>query len=179
MTTEQTNEDQPVKTNWDATLAFWVLRVWLGVRAIVTGLEKYSTTVITQKPLMDPTTGMEDASGALVDIAHKVYALTNYNAVPPSLASKFATEPLLPKLLLTPFYALLGPVLILLGVTLLIGLGTRISLFLQGLLYVGLTVGMILIHEDGGIAWLGIHVALIALALLLARHNRFGLLKNG
>ena len=72
-----------------------------------------------------------------------------------------------------------GISLILLGVTLLVGVGTRISLFLQGLLYVGLTVGVILIHEDGGIAWLGIHVALIALALMLARHNRYCLLKNG
>ena len=179
MTTEHTNEDKPVKTNWDATLAFWVLRAWLGVRAIITGIEKYSATVITQKPLIDSTTGMEDPSGAMVDVANKVYALTNYNAVPPSMASKFASEPLLPKLLLTPFYTMLGPVLILLGITLLVGLGTRISLFLQGLLYVGLTVGLILIHEDGGIAWLGIHVALIALALLLARHNRVCLLKNG
>jgi len=179
MTTEPMHEEKQIKTNWDATLAFWVLRAWLGVRAIVTGIEKYSDTVITQKPLIDPTTGMEDPSGALVDVAHKVYALTNYHAVPPSMAAKFAGEPLLPKLLLTPFYAVLGPVLILLGVTLLVGLGTRISLFLQGLLYVGLTVGLILIHEDGGIAWLGIHVALIALALMLARHNRYCLLKNG
>jgi len=179
MTTEAGQAEQQGKTNWDATLAFWVLRLWLAVRAIVTGIEKYSTTVITQKPLIDPTTGMEDPSGALVDVASKAYALTNYHAVPPSMADKFAGEPLLPALLLKPFYFLLGPVLILLGLMLLVGLGTRISLFLQGLLYVALTVGLILIHEDGGVAWLGIHLALIAVALLLARHNRYCLLKNG
>ena len=179
MTTENTTEEKHVKTNWDATLAFWVLRAWLGVRAVVTGIEKYSASVVTQKPLIDPTTGMEDPSGAMVEVANKVYALTNYHAVPASMESKFASEPLLPALMLKPFYFLLGPVLVLLGVMLLVGLGTRISLFLQGLLYVGLTVGLILIHEDGGIAWLGIHMALIALALMLARHNRFYVLKNG
>jgi thiosulfate dehydrogenase [quinone] large subunit len=41
-----------------------------------------------------------------------------------------------------------------------------------------LTVGLILIKQDDGVAWLGIHVALVAFALALARHNRFTLLKK-
>ncbi len=72
----------------------------------------------------------------------------------------------------------LGWVLILSGVMLLIGLGTRVSLVIQGLLYGALTVGLILIKEDAGIAWLGVHVALVALALMLAGHNRFAVLKK-
>ena len=61
---------------------------------------------------------------------------------------------------------------------LLVGLGTRVSLFLQGLLYIGLTAGLILIKQDDGIAWLGIHVALVAFALILSQHNRLCLLKK-
>jgi thiosulfate dehydrogenase (quinone) large subunit len=155
----------------DYSLAFLLLRGWLGIRALVTGIEKYAATRTIQKPLIDPTTGMEDPSGAMVDIAEKYYACTNYHAIPPVLHNKFALEPLLPSALTSPFYAILGPLLILLGVTTLIGLGTRISLFVQGAVYIMLTVGLILIKEDGGVAWLAIHILLIAAALVLAKHN--------
>ena len=55
---------------------------------------------------------------------------------------------------------------------LLVGLGTRLSLFVQGLIYIALTVGLILIKQDDGISWLGIHVALVAFALMLAKSQQ-------
>ncbi len=45
---------------------------------------------------------------------------------------------------------------------LLVGLGTRLSLFVQGLIYIALTVGLILLGQNDGISWLGIHIALVA-----------------
>jgi hypothetical protein len=68
---------------------------------------------------------------------------------------------------------MLGPALILSGIMLLIGLGTRISLLAQALLYVAPTVGLILIDDPEGIAYLGIHMGLIAAAFMLARYNNF------
>jgi thiosulfate dehydrogenase [quinone] large subunit len=162
----------------DLTLAFLVLRGWLAVRAILAGLEKFSAFKTIQKPFVDPTTGMEDPSGAMVEIKQKFYSLTNYSGVPQSLKDKFATEPMLPHAATAPFYGVLGYALIALGLMLLLGVGTRISLFLQGILYIVLTAGLILIKQDDGVAWLGIHVALVALALVLAKHNRFTLLKK-
>lgn len=174
--------DETLKDNrgglWDSTLAFLLLRLWLAFRAIVTGIEKFAGFNTVQKPFVDPVTGMEDPSGAMIEVKEKFYAMTNYAAIPQSMRDRFATEPLLPAAATTPFYATLGWALIVLGVMLLVGLGTRISLFLQGLLYIGLTVGLILIKQDDGVAWLAIHVALIALALMLARHNRFSILKK-
>jgi thiosulfate dehydrogenase [quinone] large subunit len=41
-----------------------------------------------------------------------------------------------------------------------------------------LSAGLILINQPDGIAWLGIHVALIAFALMLAKHNKLALLKK-
>ena len=84
----------------------------------------------------------------------------------------------MPKFALTAFDHLLGPLLIASGVMLIIGIGTRISLFLQGIIYIALTVGLILIHQDDGISWLGIHIALVAFALTLAKHNKFALCKK-
>jgi len=171
--------NNPEPTNLSGkSLAFLVLRGWLGVRALLTGIEKFSATTKIKTPLVDPVTGMEDPSGAMIEATQKVYGLAHYHAIPQSLQDKFATEPLLPKFATAIFYPALGPVLIALGLMLLLGLGTRLSLFIQGLLYIGLTAGLILIKQDDGVAWLGIHVALIAMALAYVENNRFALLKK-
>lgn len=164
--------------NGDYTLAFWVLRLWLAVRAILTGIEKFSAVASIQRPVIDPTTGVEDPSGAVIDMKMKFYSLTNYSGIPAPLKDKFANEPLLPHFATGIFNHLLGPALIVSGVMLLLGLGTRLSLLAQGIIYTSLTVGLILIKQDDGISWLGIHIALVAFALTLAKHNKFTLLKK-
>ena len=164
--------------NGEYTLAFLVLRLWLGLRALLAGVEKYSAYNTKQIPLVDPVTGMEDPSGAMVDVKVKYYALTNYSGIPAPLKDKFASEPLLPPFALHQFDVLLGPALVITGAMLLLGIGTRISLFLQGIIYSALMVGLLLIRQDDGISWLGIHVGLVALALVLAKNNRLCLLKK-
>ena len=161
----------------DHTLGFLILRGWLAVRAILTGLEKFGDYKTIQQPLIDPTTGQPDPN-AVVDIKVKFYSLANYHGIPAALQTKFENEPLLPHFALAAFNFLLGPLLILTGVMLLLGLGTRISLFVQGLIYIALTVGLILIGQNDGISWLGIHIALIAFALGLAKYNKLALLKK-
>jgi thiosulfate dehydrogenase [quinone] large subunit len=98
--------------------------------------------------------------------------------MPASMADKFAHEPLFPKFMLVAFDRMLGPAFILTGIMLLIGLGTRISLLVQGLLFIALTVGLVLIDQNDGVAYLGIHIALVAGAFLLVQHNRFVVLKK-
>jgi thiosulfate dehydrogenase [quinone] large subunit len=61
---------------------------------------------------------------------------------------------------------------------LLVGLGTRLSLLAQALLYIALTVGLVLIDQNDGVAWLGIHAGLVAAAFLLVEYNRFAVLKK-
>jgi thiosulfate dehydrogenase [quinone] large subunit len=164
--------------NCDFSLAFLLLRGWLGIRALLAGIEKYGAYKSVQKPLIDSTTGQPDASGAMIDVKVKFYALANYSGVPAGLKSKFENEALLPPFALNLFDHILGPAFILAGVLLLIGLGTRLSLMVQGLLYIALSVGLILINQPDGIAYLGIHVALVAMALMLAKHNKLALLKK-
>src|SRR5271154_3426526 len=90
-------------------MAFLVLRLWLGVRALLTGIEKFGAYANIQKPLIDPTTGQPDPSGVLVNVSVKYYSLTNYAGVPPSLKDRFVNEPLLPQFSLAAFDHLLGP----------------------------------------------------------------------
>jgi thiosulfate dehydrogenase [quinone] large subunit len=162
----------------DQTLAFWLLRGWLGLRALLAGIEKYGAYKTVQAPLIDPATGQADASGAVVEYKVKFYSLANYSGIPSSLKAKFDHEVLLPHFAANAFNTLLGPALILTGVMLLLGLGTRISLFVQGVIYIALSVGLILINQPDGIAWLGIHTALVAAALMLAKYNKLALFKK-
>jgi thiosulfate dehydrogenase [quinone] large subunit len=159
------------------TLAFLSLRLWLGARALFAGIEKFGDVRSRQVPLLDAD-GQPDISGATVEVQEKFYALSNYHAVPDALRDKLATEPLLPGFLTTPFYAVLGWLLIAVGLTLILGLWTRASLFVMGIIYTALTVGLILLKQDAGISWLALHVGLVAYALHLARFNRFAITRS-
>lgn len=159
------------------TLAFLVLRLWLGTRALVAGLEKYSAKITVQEPLLDAT-GQPDLSGVMLDVEKKVYGLSHYHALPDTLQTRFAAEPLLPDFLTAPFYFVLGPALILLGLLLLLGIASRAVLFAMGALYTALTVGLMLIAQDAGVSWLAIHVGLVAAALVLVDHNRFSITRS-
>jgi thiosulfate dehydrogenase (quinone) large subunit len=163
--------------NCDYTLAFLVLRGWLGLRALLAGVEKYGAYKSVQVPVLDEH-GQPDPGGAVLDMKVKFYSLANYTGVPTGLKTKFANEALLPGFALNIFDKCLGPALIAAGVMLLIGLGTRVSLMLQGLIYISLSVGLILINQPDGISFLGTHIALVAGALVLAKHNKFTLCKK-
>ena len=166
------------KVAWDFTFAFLSLRLWLGVRALFVGIQKYAAYKSVAMPLIDPSTGQPDASGVMVNVSVKSYALSNYAGIPVGLRDKFAHDPMFPHFALTLFDRLLGPAFILTGIMLIIGLGTRVSLLIQGLLFIALTVGLVLIDANDGVAYLGIHIGLVAAAFLLAQHNRFVVLKK-
>jgi thiosulfate dehydrogenase [quinone] large subunit len=168
MTTTDSSDSGSTKCNCclpsGASLGFIVLRLWLAVRALLTALEKFAGTTKTE---------ITDQFGAIGEAETKVYGLAHYHGMAPSLEEALRNEPLMPGWALTAYGYALGPVLIILGLTLLLGIRTRLTLFLMGLVYVSLTVGMILLGQDGGIAWLGTHVIMIALALKWVDHNRW------
>ena len=153
-------------------MAFVTLRLWLGVRSFMTGLEKFAGINTVQKPLLDEF-GDEDISGAMVNVKVKEYGFEHYHGLPKPLYDKFAEEPLMPVWMLNLYSGVLGYVLILLGVLLIVGALPRISLFVSGLVYTSLSVGLILLNESGGVAWLAAHVVLISLALVLVKSNRW------
>jgi thiosulfate dehydrogenase [quinone] large subunit len=51
-------------------------------------------------------------------------------------------------------------------------------LLVQGALFIALTVGLVLIDANDGVAYLGIHIGLVAAAFALAQHNRFAVLQK-
>ena len=156
--------------------AMLLLRIWLSVRAIQTGLEKFAGMSSGSKAVS--IDGAPNAYGLTEATTSKVYALSSYQGVPASLYDKLAAEPLIPGWGLDLYNLVLGPALLLLGTALLLGLATRCALFGMGLPYTSLSFGLILLKQDAGVAWLGIHIIMVVAALLLSRHNRFAILKK-
>jgi thiosulfate dehydrogenase (quinone) large subunit len=159
-----------------ALFALLLLRLWLGLRALQTGVEKFAGYAAREEVV--EVDGEANAYG-LTDVdTDKVYALTNMHGVPTSLYDRLLAEPLLPTFGLTVFDFILAPLLLILGTLILLGVALRCSLFAMGLVYTSLTFGLILLGQDAGIAWLGTHVLLIVVALLFVQHNRFSLMKS-
>ena len=154
----------------------WLARIWLAVRAIQTGVEKFAGSKASEQ--LVPVDGAPNAYGLTATETSKNYALENYHGVPETLMQKFQAEPLMLKWALPLYDKVLGPALILLGLTILLGIAYRTSLFLLGLLYISLTWGLILLKQDEGVSWLGTHMILIVMALMLADHNRLSVLKK-
>jgi thiosulfate dehydrogenase [quinone] large subunit len=133
----------------DCTAAFLLLRLFLGLRTLLAGIEKF------------------EAGGS--------YSFENYYANMARMASGITGASFLPLWMTKTFALSLGYLLIVLGAALLLGLKTRCALVLTGLVYVGLSFGLMAVQESEGVAWLAVHVGLIAGALVLVRHNRFSL----
>jgi thiosulfate dehydrogenase [quinone] large subunit len=146
---KESNEPNPAATRRDYAAAFLLLRLFLGLRTFFAGLEKF------------------EAKGT--------YSLANYHDNMTRMAAGITGASFLPLWATRSFALSIGYLLLVLGAALLLGLKTRATLFLTGLVYIGLSFGLMAVQESEGVAWLAIHLGLFAGALALVRHNRLAL----
>lgn len=139
----------PVQRNCDYTAAFLLLRLFLALRTLLAGIEKF------------------EAGGK--------YSFENYYANMSRMATGITGASFMPLWMTKSFAVSLGYALIVLGALLLLGVKSRLTLIATGLLYVGLSFGLMAVQEAEGVAWLAIHIIMIAGALVLVRHDRFAL----
>lgn len=188
-------------SNLTYTMAFWLLRFWLAARAIGTGLTKFIGKVNGEianpeyeakiKEAMADGLSRSEAAELVTDVPEKisgtidVISISTYHGLPekgPMTIETFSASLLMPSFMVGPYSAVLGYALIALGLTVLLGICTRVSLFLMGLLYISLTWGFIILEPNmgpsaaAGIAYLGVHMLIIVAALFLADYNKFELL---
>ncbi|HXQ80354.1 MAG TPA: hypothetical protein VN775_03515 [Opitutaceae bacterium] len=142
----------PAAPRFEYTAAFLILRLFLGLRTLLEGLEKF------------------ESNGR--------YSFANYYENMKRMAQGITGASFLPLWATRLFAESLGYLLLLLGAALLLGVKSRATLFLTGLLYVALSFGLMAVQENEGVAWLGVHVIMIAGALLLVRHDRFALCRD-
>lgn len=156
-----------------AALGVLSIRIWLGVRGLLSGIEKFAG-YRSQDTLVN-IDGEANTWGLTNTVMEKFYAWGNYAGIPEAMRTQFEAEPLLPGFALTVYNIVLGPALLILGLTVLLGIAPRLSLFFTGLLYTSLTVGLVLLNQSAGVAWLGTHLILVAIALLASDKDRYTL----
>lgn len=137
---------------FEYTAAFLLLRLFIGLRTLLAGLEKF------------------ERGGT--------YSFANYYANMGKMAEGITSASFLPLWATRNFAHPLGYALIILGLAVLLGVRSRVALFLTGLVYVGLSFGLMAVQESEGVAWLGLQIGLIAAALVLVRHNRFAVWRD-
>jgi thiosulfate dehydrogenase [quinone] large subunit len=142
------NDNSPSsQSRCDLTFAFLLLRLFLGLRTLIAGLEKFE--------------------------ANKSFSFSNYSENMGRIAKGISDYSLIPSWATTAFAMPLGFLLVIFGAAILLGIKTRAALFLGGLVYVGLAFGLMAVQEGEGVAWIGMQVLMFAVALTLVRHNRF------
>ena len=139
----------PAPGRCDLSAAFLLLRLFLALRALMSCLEKFE-------------------SGG-------TYSFANYYTNMTRMATGITGASFLPLWATKSFALPLAYILFVLGVALLLGIKTRLTLFVMGLLYIGLAFGLMAVQQGDGVAWLGVYLALIVAALVLVRYNRFAL----
>jgi thiosulfate dehydrogenase [quinone] large subunit len=149
---DTSDSTSPINSRGEYTAAFLLLRLFLGLRTLLAGVEKF------------------ESKGT--------YSVSNYNENMGRMAQGITGASFLPLWATRGFALSLGYVLAILGIALLLGVKTRTALFLTGLVYVALSFGLMAVQEGEGVAWLGMHVAMFAGALALVRYNRFVLMRD-
>ena len=143
------NDNSSSSSRGEYTCAFLLLRLFLGLRTLIAGLEKFE--------------------------ANKSFSFSNYTENMTRMATGISNYSLIPLWAAKIFALSLGFLLVGLGTAILLGIKTRTALFLGGLVYVSLGFGLMAVQEGEGVAWIGMQVLMFAVALVLVRHERFAL----
>jgi thiosulfate dehydrogenase (quinone) large subunit len=150
--TDTSASNSSLTVRGEHTAAFLLLRLFLGLRTLMAGLEKFE--------------------------ANRSYSTENYSANMTRMAKGIAANSTIPEWAANAFAQPLGYLLVILGITILLGIKSRVSLFITGLLYTGLAFGLMAVQEGEGVAWLGAQVLMFAFALFLVRSDRFALWRD-
>ena len=133
------------------TYAHTILRLWVGLRLFMAGLDKF-----------------REKGGTSFAFENLEKSLTPIK----KLMTESTPDILLPDFAISPYFYVLTFGLLISGITSVLGIATRLSLFVGGLLFVSLSFGIMALPDDKDAVWLGIQVAITAFALITASHNQ-------
>ena len=150
------SEASSSKCRCEIAFANLILRLWVGLRLFMAGIDKFR------------------------DKATKEYALGDLsvlkkNAQP--LFDNMTAETIMGKapMLVSSYIFVLSYALIIVGIWVIIGLFTRLGLLLAGFLFVSLSFGLMALPDDDQAVFRGIEVAITAFALVTCAHNAISL----
>lgn len=145
-----------LKCRCEIACANLILRLWVGLRLFMAGIDKFR------------------------DKATKAYNFSDWTTLKANVKPLFdnmTKETFLPDIMVANYVFVLSYALIIVGAWVIVGLFTRASLFFAGLLFVSLSFGLMALPDDDQAVFRGIEVAITAFALVTAsrQHNRLSL----
>jgi thiosulfate dehydrogenase (quinone) large subunit len=126
-----------------------LLRLWVGIRLLMSGIDKWRA-----------------GKGADTTFTNE-----NYQDKAEKIAEMMTEYSFLPKAMNLPFAQSLGYLLVGFGVLVLLGIFRSFSLLVGGFIFLSLAFGLAALPDDEQMLFLGIHVAITAFALSLAKHD--------
>lgn len=139
---------------WHNVLANLLLRFWIGLRLVGAGLDKFRS------------------GDSWPNVS---FNLENYKTKVGAIAKLTADHGFLPQKLCDAYAQPLGYILIAAGVWAVLGLFLELGLFFAGLVVLSLGVGLATLPDDTEVVYIGIHVLIIAVALMTCRHKSLSL----
>ncbi len=141
------------KIQWNLVFANLLLRLWVGLRLIGAGLDKFRAG---------------DGTSA-------TFNLENYKTKTGAIAKLTADHGFLPQSLCDAYAQPLGYILIAAGLWAVVGLFLELGLLFAGFVVLSLGVGLATLPDDTEVVLIGIHVLIIAAALATSRHKSLSL----
>ena len=148
------SEASSSKCRSEIAFANLILRLWVGLRLFMAGIDKFRDKATKQYALGD-------------------LAVLKKNVQP--LYDNMTAETFLPSFMVSNYVFVLSYALIIVGIWVIVGLFTRLGLLLAGFLFVSLSFGLMALPDDDQAVFRGIEVAITAFALVTAGHNLISL----
>ena len=155
------------------TFAFWLLRLFMGMRLIMSALEKMGYFVGKGTATVSEALKLELWFGRSGLGANE--GLGDGKMWP--IAKAMLEYSLLPAGMIKPFMIGLPYAMLVSGLLILLGLFNRLGWFLAGLIWFSLAFGQMLLPDEGTVQQLGLYIFVCALALTMINHNRIRLTK--
>ncbi|MDG1853067.1 MAG: DoxX family membrane protein [Verrucomicrobiales bacterium] len=130
--------------------ACFFLRMWIGMRLMFAGLTKF----LNKNDEGGWSFDQEKAGKVMGSITETMKANT---AIPEVMLNQYAT--------------VLPWALLIVGAAVMLGICTRISLFLAGGLVLSLSFGLMLLPDDTAAVERGVEIIVVGLALMTVKHN--------
>ena len=164
------------------TLAFLLLRLFMGMRLVLSAFEKMGYLVGKGTATFKETMTFKALGEAL---SLKAWFGTSGLAENEGfgdgkmwpIAKAMLDNSLLPAWMIKPFLICLPYAMLISGLLILLGLLNRAAWWVAGLIWFSLAFGQMLLPDEQTIQWLGLYVFVCALALTMVDHNRVRLTK--
>jgi len=141
------------KTQWNIAFANLLLRLWIGLRLFMAGVDKFRAG----------------------DGTNATFNMENYEKKTGAIAKLTAEKGFLPQWMCDPYAKGIGYALLLAAVWVVLGLGLEVGLVFAGFVFLSLGFGLSTLPDDGEVVLIGIQVFFVAATLMTCRHKALSL----